>query len=191
MARIGILGGTFDPPHIGHLFMAEEARIKMELDQIWWMPNRIPPHKEKKSKTTEKDRLDMVKSMVNLHDNFTLCDVELKRGGKSYTFDTIISLKENYPEHQFFFIIGGDSLETLHTWYKHEELRELLSFIVIQRPGYDRNRNVDREGITIIKGPTVDVSSSAIRKALREGDVNKFLLTDAVYTIIKERQLYE
>ncbi|MCD8511099.1 MAG: nicotinate-nucleotide adenylyltransferase [Bacillus sp. (in: Bacteria)] len=191
MGRIGILGGTFDPPHIGHLFMAEEARIKMELDEIWWMPNRIPPHKEKKSNTTEQDRLDMVVSMATLHHNYSVCDVELKREGISYTFDTMVELTRMYPKHEFFFIIGGDSLEMLNKWYKQEELRELVSFIVIQRLGYESDKNKEGKGITIIEGPMVVVSSSSIRKAFQEGKVNKFLLTDAVYTLIKERCLYE
>ncbi|MDQ0254324.1 nicotinate-nucleotide adenylyltransferase [Evansella vedderi] len=190
MGRIGILGGTFDPPHIGHLFMAEEARIKMDLDEVWWMPNRIPPHKEKESDTTERDRVDMIQSMVNLHPSFALCDIELKREGPSYTYDTVMELRGKYPNEEFFFIIGEDSLETLDSWHKGQDLKKLITFIVIRRPGYYYEKKLSK-GITIIEGPTIDVSSSVIRETIYHKKCNRFLLTNDVFSIIKERQLYE
>ncbi|ADU29833.1 nicotinate-nucleotide adenylyltransferase [Evansella cellulosilytica] len=187
--RIGILGGTFDPPHIGHLLMAEEARLQMNLDEIWWMPNKIPPHKEKESDTTEQDRLEMVKEMISLHSHFKVCDIELHREGPSYTVDTLKLLRGQHPNAVFYFIIGEDSLMNLHKWYKSEEIKKLVSFIVIRRPGYDTNEAT--EGITLLEGPTIDVSSTTIRETLNTGTFNRFLLTKGVFDMIKERHLYE
>ncbi|SDY50594.1 nicotinate-nucleotide adenylyltransferase [Evansella caseinilytica] len=191
MKKVGILGGTFDPPHIGHLLMAEEARMQMSLDEIWWMPNYLPPHKEKVSNTSNDDRLAMVNSMVGLHESFRLCDVELRRTGPSYTADTMDVLTKRYKDIQFFFIMGEDSLETLDQWHESERLKSLVSFIVIPRPGYRRPRENVSDGITVIDAPAVDISSSDIREAVAAGNMNRFLLTKEVYHVIKERRLYD
>ncbi|MDG5786514.1 nicotinate-nucleotide adenylyltransferase [Evansella sp. AB-P1] len=192
MKRIGILGGTFDPPHIGHLLMAEESRIKMNLDEIWWMPNRIPPHKETATDSLLRERLMMVQHMTDLHEKYILCDVELKRNGPSYTVDTMELLNEKYAHYEFFFIIGEDSLQTLDKWHRSDYLKSLVSFIVIRRPGYEHEMEKANNGILFIEGPTIDVSSTDIRKTLKEKkEVNRFLLTKEVYELIKEHQLYE
>ncbi|MBU9713377.1 nicotinate-nucleotide adenylyltransferase [Evansella tamaricis] len=192
MKRVGILGGTFDPPHIGHLLMAEEVRIQMSMDEIWWMPNRIPPHKEKESDTTVVDRMAMIEIMVRQHHQYKLCKIELQREGPSYTADTMAELTELHPNTEFFFIIGEDSLGTLHKWHNSEKLLSLVSFIVIRRPGIEVADRMDLpNGITIIDGATIDVSSSSIREKIREKKLNRFLLVKEVYGIIKGRGLYE
>ncbi|MBU9722533.1 MULTISPECIES: nicotinate-nucleotide adenylyltransferase [Bacillaceae] len=193
MKRIGILGGTFDPPHIGHLLMAEEARIKMKLDEVWWMPNRIPPHKKKDSSTTTEDRIRMVEAMTDQHPDYLLCDIELNREGLSYTADTMKEVTGKFPNHHFFFIIGADSLQTLGSWYKIDQLSSLVSFVVIQRPGYEMSelKSPVNAKIYIIEGPTIDVSSSLIREMIEVDNVNRFLLVNDVYEMIKEYHLYE
>ncbi|UTR09325.1 nicotinate-nucleotide adenylyltransferase [Evansella sp. LMS18] len=191
MKRIGLLGGTFDPPHIGHLLMAEEARLKMELDEIWWVPNRVPPHKEKTSRTTAMDRLDMVESMTKLNKCYKVCDIELKMEGPSYTVHTIEKLLEKYPDYSFYFIIGEDSLLTLQDWYGSDRLLAMVKFIVIRRPGYTYEEHETAPSITIIQGPVIDVSSTLIRETIYEKKLNKFLLTKEVYSLIEERGLYE
>ncbi|WP_078597250.1 nicotinate-nucleotide adenylyltransferase [Evansella clarkii] len=191
MKRIGLLGGTFDPPHIGHLLMAEEARLKMELDEIWWLPNRVPPHKEKTSRTTAMDRLDMVESMTKLNKSYKVCDIELKMEGPSYTVHTIDKLLEKFPGFTFYFIIGEDSLLTLQDWYGSDRLLAMVNFIVIRRPGYTFGEQETAPSITIIQGPVIDVSSTLIRETIYEKKLNKFLLTKDVYSLIKERGLYE
>ncbi|RKL68644.1 nicotinate (nicotinamide) nucleotide adenylyltransferase [Salipaludibacillus neizhouensis] len=191
MKKVGIFGGTFDPPHLGHLIMAEEARIKGELDEIWWMPNYVPPHKKVSSKTTEKQRIDLVTLMVNTHDSYKLCLIEMQRKGLSYTADTVQDLLEDYPNMQFSFIMGGDSLKNFHSWHKSEELQAMLPFIVIVRPGFQVPRVSVPKEVLLLEEVTVELSSSYIRKSIRSNKENKFLLLNEVYQFIKENRLYE
>src|SRR5690606_4291581 len=107
MKKIGLLGGTFDPPHIGHLTMAEEAYEKLNLDEVWFIPSAEPPHKEQ-AKVSAVDRLLMLKVALEPVNYFKINTIELERQGKSYTYDTIQALKEQYPTYQFYFIIGAD-----------------------------------------------------------------------------------
>ena len=191
MKRIGLLGGTFDPPHIGHLLMAEEARLSMNLDEVWWLPNRIPPHKEKRTNTSGQDRLDMVQAMTKLEGDFKLCDIELEMDGPSFTINTIKVLTAKFPDYKFFFIIGADSLLTLDSWHESERLKSLAKFIVIQRPGFEIAAEHLSESIIMVEGAVIDVSSTVIRKAISAKRLNQFLLTKNVNGIIKERRLYE
>lgn len=189
--KIGLLGGTFDPPHLGHLIMAEEARIQMNLDEIWWLPNKIPPHKNNRSNSTEKDRLHMVNMMIQLHEKYFLCDVELRREGPSYTIDTINYLQETYPNDTFYFIIGEDSLQTLHTWKDSEQLQKIISFIVMPRPGYGNDTKNTNAKIMKLSSQSFDISSTNIRNRIKENKLNRFLLTKEVFDYIKEKGLYE
>ncbi|UCZ54461.1 nicotinate-nucleotide adenylyltransferase [Bacillus shivajii] len=191
MKKVGILGGTFDPPHIGHLLIAEQARLQMELDEVWWMPNRIPPHKKRKSDTSDEDRISLVSLMTKKHDGFCVCNVEFEREGPSFTVETIERLQKKHLDHTFYFIIGGDSLETLPTWHESERLQQLVSFIVIERPNYPFPKQRSNDHIHFVEGPTIDVSSSYIRENINTSMFNKFLLTDEVYKFIKELKLYE
>ncbi|MGJ9381666.1 nicotinate-nucleotide adenylyltransferase [Salipaludibacillus sp. CF4.18] len=191
MKKVGIFGGTFDPPHLGHLIMAEEARIKGELDEIWWMPNYVPPHKKVSSKTTEQQRIDLVTLMVNTHDSYKLCLIEMQRKGLSFTADTVQDLLEDYPNVQFSFIMGGDSLKNFHSWHKSEKLQAMLPFIVIVRPGFQVPRVSVPKEVLLLEEVTVELSSSYIRKSIRSNKENKFLLLHEVYQFIKENRLYE
>ncbi|SDN44407.1 nicotinate-nucleotide adenylyltransferase [Alkalicoccus daliensis] len=192
MKKIGILGGTFDPPHIGHLAMAEEARIKFALDEIWWMPNRLPPHKSLTG-TTEKQRIEMVEQMVRLSPAFVLCLNEMERKGPSYTIDTFSELQTEFPEHDFYFIMGGDSYETFHLWHGFKKLQEMLAFIVMERPGTQTSevRPQDFKSIHFLERIQLDISSTSIRNSIKEGTWNRFLVTEGVAEVIKEHQLYE
>ncbi|UTR14346.1 nicotinate (nicotinamide) nucleotide adenylyltransferase [Salipaludibacillus sp. LMS25] len=189
--KVGLLGGTFDPPHIGHLVMAEEARLEKSLDEIWWMPNPLPPHKEISSATSEENRRDLVKKMVDCHPAFRLCTFEMECSRPSYTTETVRALMKEMPTIQFSFIMGGDSLENFHKWYKYEELSQLLPFIVLTRPGYEIAQPTLFRELTVIKNIKLDVSSTEIRKKIKDGSLNRFLLTDAVYEYIREYRLYE
>ncbi|MBB5173970.1 nicotinate-nucleotide adenylyltransferase [Texcoconibacillus texcoconensis] len=190
MRHVGIIGGTFDPPHIGHLLMAEEARLRVNLDEVWWLPNRIPPHKKQPSQTSEKDRLALTERMVSLHEHYQLSTVELERDGRSYTYDTMKQLCERYSDTRFYFIIGGDMIDDLPNWYRIDDLLELVTFIGIDRPGY-RNVPPYDEWMIHLEGALVDVSSSSIRNQIKEGSLNQFLLTKDVFDYIKEYRLYE
>src|SRR5690625_4935768 len=133
--RVGILGGTFDPIHIVHLMIAEQVREEANLEQIWFMPTKIPPHKDGKRVTSAQHRLEMVKLAIQGIPYFKANAIEFDRPGPSYTLETVKALKKNYPDHSFSFIIGGDMIDYLPQWHKLEELVKLIRFIGVQRPG--------------------------------------------------------
>ncbi|NJP36518.1 nicotinate-nucleotide adenylyltransferase [Alkalicoccus luteus] len=192
MKHIGILGGTFDPPHIGHVIMAEEARIQFDLDEIWWMPNRIPPHK-KMTSTPEQLRIKMVKSVVQLSDSYRLCLKEMEREGPSYTSETVTRLIDDFPAYNFSFIMGGDSLAGFHKWNDFEKLQKNLSFIVMNRPGGPDPRVNLQEftKLSFIEGVEMTISSTSIRSKRKSGAWNAFLVPEGVDSVIKEYGLYE
>ncbi|MCA1021455.1 nicotinate-nucleotide adenylyltransferase [Halobacillus litoralis] len=186
MKKIGILGGTFDPPHYGHLLMAEYCREDMGLDEVWFMPSYIPPHK-KESQTDAELRLEMVERSIAGHPDFRLCNIELVRKGTSYTYDTLTLLNNEYPDHHFFFIIGGDMVQNLPQWYKIKELKTIVDFVGVKRPGYEWNPEADVHYVDI---PGVDVSSTMIREKLKNGKSVRYLVPEAVDSYIKEHHLY-
>ncbi|PYZ94220.1 nicotinate (nicotinamide) nucleotide adenylyltransferase [Salipaludibacillus keqinensis] len=191
MKKVGLLGGTFDPPHLGHLMMAEEARLKTELDEIWWMPNRIPPHKQLSSNTTENQRVTLVSKMVDLHPSYKLSKVEMERSGPSYTVDTIKKLQNDHPDVQFSFIMGGDSLKHFSMWDRSDELQKMLPFIVLIRPGFAIPEATKFLDLTILDEISLELSSSYIREKVKNNSLNQFLLIKEVYEYIRENRLYE
>ena len=134
MKKIGIMGGAFDPIHLGHLLAAEAAKVQYGLEEVWFMPSHTPPHKHEAG-VSARERLTMVKLATAANDNFKTLDIELKRGGISYTIDTITELKSIYPTFDFHFIIGADMVNYLPKWQGIHKLVEMLTFIGLQRPG--------------------------------------------------------
>lgn len=187
MKKIGILGGTFDPPHIGHLIIADQILHQCGLDEIRFMPNFIPPHKEKQSNTTVEDRLHMLELAIEGHDRFTIETIELERNETSYTYDTMVLLKQREPEHQFFFLIGGDMVDYLPKWYKIDELMEIVQFIAVHRPNYEGKTDYSVQFVDI---PQIYLSSSAIRDKILKGESVKYLLKDSIINYIEENGLY-
>src|SRR5699024_7333276 len=186
MKRIGILGGTFDPPHIGHLIIAEEVRIALDLTEVWFIPTYEPPHKDRASSSVE-DRLNMLQRAIGEHPHFKINTIEIERSGKSYTIDTMKTFKRMYPEDEFFFIIGADMVEYLTNWFKIEELIKLVTFVGVKRPGF----NVESDyPVVEVDIPIIDISSTTIRSRLARKQSIKYLTPDAVISYIKERQLY-
>ncbi|MBS4209041.1 nicotinate-nucleotide adenylyltransferase [Bacillus sp. FJAT-50079] len=186
--NIGILGGTFDPPHLGHLIIANEVMHKLQLDEIHFMPNQEPPHKERVSGTTAKERVAMLERAIAGNDQFFIETLELNRTGPSYTIDTIKILQEMHPNHQYHFIIGADMVEYLPNWYGIDELIHMIDFIGVRRPGYAMK---SAYSVTEVSIPQIDISSTVIRSRLKHGDSVKYLLPDRVIEYIKESGLYE
>ncbi len=135
MKKVGLLGGTFNPPHIGHLIMANEVKHALHLDEVRLMPTSIPPHKADPSDATPEQRLHMVKLAVSESPGLTASSFEVDRGGVSYTFDTMTSLTEQEPDTHFHFIIGGDMIDMLHRWYRIDDLMKIVTFVGVGRPG--------------------------------------------------------
>ncbi|MFC4558882.1 nicotinate-nucleotide adenylyltransferase [Virgibacillus kekensis] len=187
MKQIGLLGGTFDPPHLGHLIIAEEVRANLGLDEIWFIPSQEPPHKQKAT-TDAVDRAEMVRYAISTNEYFKLNPIEIERPGKSFTIDTIRQLRDENPNTDFYFIIGADMVEYLPKWKDIEELTELVKFVGVERQGY----KVKSEYPVIkVQIPTIEVSSTAIRERLQNGISVKYQVPEPVETYIKEKDLYE
>ena len=196
MKRIGILGGTFDPIHIGHLVAADQALFYGNLDEVWFMPTFIPPHKQDSEITEVKHRLEMAKRVVSLDERYKLCTVEIEREGTSYTIDTIKQIKNRYPKHDFNFIIGGDMIKYLPKWYQISELVQLIQFIGLERPGYtfdteDTHHQDIFSKVKIIPMPQLEISSSQIRSWIKEGRNIRYVVPQVVEEYIREHRIYE
>jgi nicotinate-nucleotide adenylyltransferase len=186
--KIGILGGTFNPIHLGHLILAEEAMHKLNLDKIIFVPTYLPPHKDNSDIAPAKDRFKMVKLAIKDNRRFSVSDIEIKRKGKSYTIDTIKEFKKIYPQDELYFICGSDLLNYLDSWKDLDEVLKLINFIVATRPGYPLDKipaHIQRIDIRAI-----DISGFAIRQAIKNKKPFRYLLPEAVYRYINKKGLY-
>lgn len=215
--KIGILGGTFNPVHYGHLAAAEEVRDRLKLDRILFIPSFLPPHKNEEDMPSAVQRLEMVRLAVTNNRHFKISDTEVKRGGKSYTIDTIETLIPLYPGAELYFITGLDSFLDIQTWKNWERLLTLCSFVVLSRPGYHFSDLVkigflvssggdlgkldalERERLAIESGairifferiPLYDISSTDIRTRVRQSRTIKYHLPESVEHYIIENKLY-
>jgi len=200
--RIGILGGTFNPIHMGHLIMADEVCKRHHLSKVIFIPAYIPPHKYVNDLTDAKHRYQMVKAAINENDKFEISDIEIRREGKSYTIDTVQEILHDYGQDcEVFLIIGADSLNELELWKNIKKLSQLCHFVIVNRPGFSTdatprlaeligNKNIsDIEKLRIEIEP-VGISSTEIRKRLKDGVEIKGLVPDCVEAYIKEHGLY-
>ncbi|MEF2964846.1 nicotinate-nucleotide adenylyltransferase [Paenibacillus sp. M1] len=193
MKKVGIMGGAFDPIHLGHLLAAEAAREQYDLEEVWFMPSHIPPHKHQAGVSGEQ-RLGMVAAATASHPAFKPLDIELRRGGVSYTVDTIKELRALYPELELYFIIGADMVNYLPKWEGIEELTGMISFIGLQRPGsfleLDTLPPYIQDAVLLADMPLVDISSSLIRKRISRGLSVRYMVTESVYEYIVRSGLY-
>lgn len=187
MKKIGILGGTFNPPHVGHLLMANEAMHALGLDEVRFMPNAVPPHKEVAYMPSDAQRIAMLQALIKQEPKFCIEQYELQRGGTSYTVDTMTALTQREPESRFYFIIGGDSVSTLHRWVRIEELVKLVTFVGIMRPGYVATSPY---AVHMLDTPQLDVSSTLLRERLLQAYTVNYLLPQAVEHYIRKEGLY-
>lgn len=186
MRKIGILGGTFDPPHVGHLIIAEEVRLALELEEIWFIPTYTPPHKED-AITKAYDRIKMTELAIQSNPYFKINTIEIERKGKSYTIDTIAELRRLYPDCEFYFIIGGDMVEYLPNWHRIDELVGMVKFVGVERTGYGMDPPYD---VIKVEIPLIDISSSALRNFLRNNRSVNYLVPEAVFAYIRREGLY-
>jgi nicotinate-nucleotide adenylyltransferase len=186
MKKIGILGGTFDPPHYGHLIIAEEVYHALSLDEVWFMPTNTPPHKEEAS-SAGVDRIKMVQAAIKDNQKFTVETIEFERSGPSYTYETIKLLAKKHENKQFHFIIGADMVEYLPNWHEIDRLVEMITFVSVKRPGFSIASSFP---IIEVEIPQFDVSSSFLRDRFRNGKNTKYFLPDEVQLYIEEKNLY-
>jgi nicotinate-nucleotide adenylyltransferase len=189
MKRIGILGGTFNPLHIGHLAIAEVAQERMELDRVVFVPSFEPPHKRLVYLAPAKDRLEMLRLSVKNNPKFDVSDYEVQKGGKSYSIDTVRHFQKEFgKETKLFFIVGGDSAPYLHTWKKIDELLKIVSFVVVNRPG-NEDVGIEIPHHSVIM-PGIDISSSYIRRRILQGKSIKYLVPEEVFRYIEKHKIY-
>jgi nicotinate-nucleotide adenylyltransferase len=186
MKRIGILGGTFNPPHLGHLIIANEVQNQLEFDELWFMPNQEPPHKDTNNDIKSVHRLEMLSAAIADNPYFKVESIELERRGKSYTYDTMKLLTDRY-DYEFYFIIGADMIEYLPKWYKIDELVKIVTFVGVNRPTYN---HASEYPIIHVDVPNIDISSRLIRSKIREGKTIRYLVPDSVLHYIEENGLY-
>ncbi|EIT85245.1 nicotinic acid mononucleotide adenylyltransferase [Fictibacillus macauensis ZFHKF-1] len=190
MAKIGVFGGSFNPPHHGHLLIAQEALAAFALDEVWWMPASQPPHKQLAGNVSDEDRIALVQEAIRHNDKFSLSLLEFEREGPSYTIDTMRTLCTRYPTHEFFFIIGGDMANSLEQWHEIEALGKLVTFIAINREDYPLKENHYPFSVEELYVPSFNVSSTFIRQRLEEGKNTKYILPDGVRRVIEVKGLY-
>ena len=198
--RIGILGGTFDPIHIGHLVLAEEALSKLKLDQIWFIPTGKPWLKESLEITDGFTRLEMVKIATKSNPRFVASSIEIDRSGATYTIDTLRYLKDKLgTETRIYFILGLDTLANFHRWNRPEEILDLCEFVVSNRPGFGNTKILDEqlerfESIgsitTLLNIPMLDISGTNLREMIRQGLSIKYRVPDGVEEYIYSNGLY-
>jgi nicotinate-nucleotide adenylyltransferase len=195
--RLGILGGTFNPPHLGHLVCAQEAYVQLHLDQLMLIPTRIPPHKPLDQEPGAEHRLELCRAAVADDDRFSVSELEVARDGPSYTVDTLAALKSLAPDTDLFFILGGDVAAGLPQWREPERVLSLATLAVAGRRG--TSQAAVEEALAQLQGgertqyfrmPRVGFSSTMVRDRVREGQPIKYIVPDAVASYIKEHGLY-
>ncbi|WP_058301976.1 nicotinate-nucleotide adenylyltransferase [Gorillibacterium timonense] len=193
--KIGIMGGTFDPIHLGHLLAAERVGEACSLDEVWLMPASIPPHKLHAPLASAEHRLEMVKRAADNNPRFRVMDYELVKGGTSYTVDTVTELMQLYPGTEFSYIMGADMIMYLPKWHRIGDLAKLVQFIGVARPGFvlrvDELEPMLQERITIVPMPQMDISSTDIRERIREGLSVRYLVSAPVLDYMEVNRLYE
>ncbi len=197
--RLGIFGGTFDPPHLGHLVLAMEARHQLELDRVLWVLTPFPPHKQDQEITTLADRLDMLNLAIANEPSFELSKVEISRPGPHYAIDTVYLLRDEYPGAALTYLMGGDSLRDLLTWHRPADFVAACDWLgVMKRPGAAsalQTLEVEIPGILeklkFLETPEIGISSSDLRQRIRQGQPYRYYLPEPVYRLIWERHLYQ
>ncbi|MDG2380113.1 MAG: nicotinate-nucleotide adenylyltransferase [Pirellulaceae bacterium] len=199
--RLGILGGSFDPVHYAHLLMAEICREACQLDQVWFLPAAVAPHKQNHQVSDALHRVEMLKLAIGGHSSFRVSDLELKRGGVSYTVETLRHIRSQQPDDNLFFIMGADSLRDFPTWRQPEKICELAMPLIVARPdwpnpdyralaalvGPERAEQIQRSAVTI---PLMQLSSTEIRQRVSQQQSIRFRLPRAVEKYIEANRLY-
>jgi nicotinate-nucleotide adenylyltransferase len=193
--KIGIMGGTFDPIHLGHMIAAESAREAAGLDEVWFIPTFMPPHKQNLSIASAEQRLAMVQLAIADHPFFRVVDYEITRGGTSYTADTVQYLRQLHPKLLFYYIIGADMVMYLPKWVRIEEIIKDVSFIGLQRPGFEFEIEQLPEELAakvqLAEMPLIDISSTAIRERKRLRQSVRYLVCENVRLYMEANHLYE
>ncbi len=197
MTALGVLGGTFDPPHFGHLILAEQAREQLSLERVLWVPAADPPHKQRRSISPVADRVEMLSLAVAGNDGFAVSTVDVGRPGPHYTADMLALLTQEYPGAELSFLVGGDSFGQLLEWRDPQTIVALARLAVMQRPGasFDpAHLEAQIPGLRgrfdVIHAPLIAISGADIRARVAAGRTIRYLMPPAVEAYVHERGLF-
>ena len=199
--RLGLFGGSFDPVHYGHLLLAEICREECRLEQVWFVPAAIAPHKRDRGHASDSQRLEMLRLAIAGHEAFQVSDVEIARGGISYTVDTLTEVRRQRPDDELFFLMGADSLDDFPTWREPGKICQLATIIVVDRHG---SQPVDLQRLAAfadpqrleqirqhrVEFPLIEISSTDIRHRAAAGKSIRFRLPRAVEKYIETNGVY-
>ena len=196
--RLGIFGGTFDPPHLGHLILASEALFQLNLDRLLWVLTPQPPHKPQRQITPLAARLKMLNAVVDLQPGFSLSRVEIERSSPHFAVDTVELLGEKYPGAHLVYLLGGDSLRDLSLWHQARKFVQITDTVaVMPRPHVSINitavyRELPglNEKLYFLRAPLLEISSTAIRNRVKENRPYRYFLIPDVYELIRKNKLY-
>jgi nicotinate-nucleotide adenylyltransferase len=194
--KLGLMGGTFDPLHYGHLFIAEEARVRCDLDEVWFIPNNTPAHVQgKRAQLTPSQRLELCEAGVGDNPHFKVSRVEVEREGKSYAFDTINQI-QSQTSAELFWILGGDAIAEVLTWHRGEQLFDLCRFVAASRPGFSLQNAKEvlnaaqASRVEWMEIPGLHIASRDLRERIKNGEPIRYLVPDAVRERIEQLNLY-
>ena len=199
--RIGLYGGSFDPVHYGHLWVAEEAREKLQLDQVRFIPTAVSPLKARPASASDRQRIEMLELALGGNENFVIDDRELKRGGVSYTVDTLREMANEFPDASLFLILGADSLNDLERWKDPSEICRLATLAVVTRGGtkppdwsvmarFAEPERVSQAREAAIETALIEISSRELRKRIGEGRSIRYRVPRGVELLIQNGSLY-
>lgn len=199
--RIGIFGGSFDPIHLGHLILAEQCREQAGLDQVWFVPSSMGPHKLSGALGTDRQRCEMIELALAGHEPFILSRIEIERGGVSYTVETLRQVRESNPNDELFLMMGDDSLEAFDSWREPGEICQLATPLVVNRPGSSKvdmtplKKYVDDARFKTfeacgIESPQIEISSRGLRAKTAAGQSIRYLTNRPVEKYIETQKLY-
>jgi nicotinate-nucleotide adenylyltransferase len=200
MKKVGIMGGTFNPIHYGHLFLAENAYEQIGLDQILFMPSKNPPHKAKPEDITEQQRSDMISLAIMDNPHFALSTMEMEREGMTYTSDTLTILVKDHPNTEFYFIVGADSLFMMQNWMEPQTIFSLCTVVAAGRDNVEKEKlqkhaqyleSIFKASILLLNMPTIQIASAVIRERIATNKTTRYYLPDAVNVYIAKNRLYQ
>lgn len=189
---VGLFGGSFNPPHIAHLIVAEVVRDQFGLEEVWWIPNATPPHKPNEELVSVEHRQAMTERAVEPNPDFRICNVEVEREGVSYTVETVRVLQDQHPNTDFGLILGSDSLDHFAEWHRPEEIAERVPIIVYKRPGAIESVADPRfaNHVRYAAAPVMEISGTEVRARQRAGRSIRYLVPEAVRSYIETHDLY-
>ncbi len=188
--KIGLFFGSFNPVHVGHMIIANFMATHTDLDQVWLVVSPQNPLKNKSTLARDYDRLHLVHLAVGDNQLLKASDVEFSLPKPSYTIDTLVFLKEKYPEKKFVLIMGGDNLATLHKWKNYEILLRDYQIYLYKRPNSEKSEWDTHPNIHYFEAPMLDISATFIRECLKTGKSVRYLVPDAVFRYLEESRLY-